>query len=702
MNLNIVTEYPFWFILLCLLLAGLYAFALYFRDKKHEFPLWLSRLLAAFRFITVSILAFLLLSPLLKTITRTIDYPIIILGQDNSYSVMLGDSVYYNNQYINDLNGLISGLSEDFEVKTFAVGEKTRANPNIIFDTNTINYQDKLTDLSGFFEEISVLFVNRNIGAVILASDGIYNKGTNPVYSISDYTFPVYTIALGDTNVKRDVILKRVNYNRIAYLGNQFPLEVVVHADKCKFLNSRLSVIHKGKTVASKNISFPDDKHARSILLKVKADEPGLHRYIINLSKVPGEDNTFNNTMEVFIDVLDARQKILLLANSPHPDISAIKQAIQDNYNYEVEDYLVHEFDGNIAQYNLVILHQLPSLNSASFRIINEINRIRPPLLFIIGQQTDLNIFNGLKTGLLIETRFKNKLNEAQPAFNEDFILFTLPESTVEMLSYFPPLFTYFGTYGMTQTADVLFYQKIHNMVSDAPLIVFNKAIENKICVITGEGLWRWRITNFVKEGNHKSFVEIINKIIQFLSVKEDKRPFRVSCDNNYFENENVIFDAELYNESYEPVNDPDIELVIESEEGKTYKYMFNKTGNGYMLDAGGFTRGNYFYKAQVKHGNKLLTDEGSFSIIPLEIEKTTTIANHDLLYHMAEKNDGQVVYPENIKELHRLISEREDVKQVVYIKKRFTELVNIPWIFITLISLLAVEWFFRKWGGSY
>jgi hypothetical protein len=35
--------------------------------------------------------------------------------------------------------------------------------------------------------------------------------------------------------------------------------------------------------------------------------------------------------------VLDARQKILLLYDGPHPDISTIKQSIESNRNFEVK-----------------------------------------------------------------------------------------------------------------------------------------------------------------------------------------------------------------------------------------------------------------------------------------------------------------------------------------------------------------------------
>ena len=61
------------------------------------------------------------------------------------------------------------------------------------------------------------------------------------------------------------------------------------------------------------------DKHSffttREITLL--ADQAGVQRYRIVFSAIDGEVTTVNNAKDVFIDVLDARQKILILGLSP-------------------------------------------------------------------------------------------------------------------------------------------------------------------------------------------------------------------------------------------------------------------------------------------------------------------------------------------------------------------------------------------------
>ena len=702
MELNLVTGYPLWFILLCLVLGVIYAMALYFRERKHEFPKVMARIMALSRFLIVSILSFFLLSPLLETISRSSEKPIIIIGQDNSASVLYGDSTYYRSDYLTSLQAVIDNLKQDFEVRLYTFGEAITAVNHANPDTSHILFDEKLSDLSAFFNELEIIYSNRNVGAVVFASDGIFNNGISPVYSTKGLTYPLYTIALGDTSIQRDIILKRLSYNRIAFKGNEFPLEVHINANKCKSLSAVLSVIHNGNTIRRKTLHFNSERYSEAHLFNIEAQGTGLQRFQVIVSPLENEINTRNNYMDAYVDVLEAKQKVLILANSPHPDVSAIKQALGDNYKFEVEDQLLNNFTGTLDAYNLVILHQLPSFHPLSSRISNELNRLDVPILYVLGLQTDLSTFNGLQTGLTINFRERNRLNEAQAAFNESFVLFRLNETTKNSLSSFPPLHTTFGQYSIIRNADILFYQRIGSVTTELPLILINKSLDRKIGIIAGDGIWKWRITNYMKTGKHAGFNEIIDKLVQYLSIQEDKRLFRVFVPQTINENENVIFDASLYNESYEPINDPEIELVITSFEGNQYKYNFNKYGEAYTLNAGGFPVGDYRFSSTVQIGTNVFNDAGGFSILHLEIERNSTVADHNLLHRLAVDNDGQMLVDIDLDKLPELIRSREDVKPVVYMQKRFTDLINLPWIFVMLISLLGLEWFLRKWGGSY
>src|SRR5574337_803459 len=178
MKLSIVTEAPAWYTLLCILAGAVYAGVLYFRDARlKDLSKWVLGMLSAFRFIAVFILAFLLLTPLLKTISREVSKPVIVIAQDASESIAMGkDSTFNRKEYPKRLLDFANGLSDKYDVKIYSFGDHFRQ------DTD-FTYRDKYTDFSGLFDEIETRYSDRNLGAVVVASDGIYNQGQSPVYA---------------------------------------------------------------------------------------------------------------------------------------------------------------------------------------------------------------------------------------------------------------------------------------------------------------------------------------------------------------------------------------------------------------------------------------------------------------------------------------------------------------------------------------
>ena len=308
--------------------------------------------MAVFRFFVITILAFFLLSPLLKSVIREVEKPIIIIAQDNSESIGVGkDSIFIKNEYKQNVQKLIDELESKYEVLLYSFADKVKEYSKI----DSLMFNEKQTDISALFSEIETRYSNRNIGALILASDGLYNKGANPLYSSDKLRVPVYTIALGDTTVKKDIVLLKVEHNRLAYLGNKFPMEIIVSAKQLKGKSTKLEIQKGGITLFTQAIIINSEAFNIKIPVLLEANEIGLQKYNVRLSTLAEENNISNNNLNVFIDVLNAKQKVLILADAPHPDIAAIKASIESNQNYEVESYTADNFDKSFNKYNLVI-----------------------------------------------------------------------------------------------------------------------------------------------------------------------------------------------------------------------------------------------------------------------------------------------------------------------------------------------------------
>jgi hypothetical protein len=683
------------------MLLGLgYAMLLYYRDTtfREQAPrlhFWLGVL----RWLTVTILSALLLSPLLKTTIIDTKKPVVVLAQDQSESigaVLQGQAL---EDYKKEWQSLRDALGQDYDVHELAFGDKTREGVDFSF-------QDKVSNLSQAMQSIYDMYGVQNLGAVVLASDGIYNEGSNPAYSGAQLTAPVYTVALGDTTAKKDLLVKRVFNNKIAYLGDKFTVQIDVAATNCGGAQSVLTFSkvsgEERKLLQSIPINISGNDFFTTKEVIVEADQPGVSQYEITLAKVPGEASTVNNSKSIFIDVLDARQKILLLANSPNPDLSALRQTLESNKNYQVAVAYVNEPGIDVSKFDFVMLHNLPSLTNDIAGIINTLNDKRIPRLFISGSQTNFNAL-GKAQGLVNMQNIGQQTDDVQGIVAKQFAAFTLDPRVAVELPKFNPVTCPFGNFSATAQAQVILWKQIGKVPTDQPLLAVGETNGIKTGVFTGEGLWKWRLFDYMQHNNHEIFDDLIGKTVQYLSVKEDKRKFRINLDKSIFnENEPIVIGAELYNDNYDLTNDPDVALVIKNKDGKDFPYNFNKLGKAYSVKVGILPVGNYTFKATTNFNGQNLVYEGKFSVQPIQLELFETTANHAVLRQLSAQYGGAMVAPTAMAGIAEKIKANQSVKPVIYQTSKTNPLINLKWIFALLAGLLAAEWFLRRYFGAY
>lgn len=653
--------------------------------------------MAAIRFLAVTVLAFLLLNPYLKSRFNETEKPVVIIAQDNSSSIaqQFKDSVAYRQS----MDALRESLSQKYEVRNYTFGDELKENKHV-------NFSEKSSDLSSALSELNNLYENMNVGAVIFATDGIYNTGSNPVYVKNDLGAPVYTIALGDTVPKKDLRITRVLHNNIVYLKDKFSIVTDVEAIFCKGINSKITVneiVKDGsRLTGEKNVAVSTDLFNESFNWEIEATEPGIRHYQIRLSKVEGEITTDNNVQDIYVEVLDARQKILLLANAPHPDIAALHSGIESNKNYQVDVMLAADLKGSVADYNLVILHNLPSSTNQIKSALDEIKRNEIPVLFFVGSQTSLTAFNNAQNLVKITSNGQSA-NEITATTDASFNLFTMDEHAFSIYPKLPALSSPYGQYTPSPASQIIMMQKIGSVNTKYPLLIFSLPGGEKNAVFAAENYWKWRIHDYLMNTNQSATDELISKTVQYLSAKNDKKQFRAVIAKNVLnENEQIIIDGELYNDSYQLINDPDATIVIKNGEGKEYPFQFDKTNKSYSLNAGYFPEGNYTFEAKVNYNGKEMKDNGAFSISPVRLETINTTANHKILNQLATSSNGKLIYPDQISQLEQIIADSVSGKPVMREITTTRSIINLKWIFFLIFGLLAVEWFVRKFNGSY
>ena len=356
----------------------------------------------------------------------------------------------------------------------------------------------------------------------------------------------------------------------------------------------------------------------------------------------------------------------------------------------------MYNFIKNIEKYNLIALFGIPS-NSFSEKL-NTIINSDVPLLFFVNEKTDLNRFNKMNKALSIKG--KKSLQEVFVSQNENFSLFTISSELSKFFLQVPPLYTYFGEYNLTLEAEVLLSQKIGKIITEKPILFFENSNNKKVGVFAGEGFWKWKLMEYAEQKHSKAFDELFSKITQYLLLQDDKSHFRLQYEHKINANTPIIFEAEFYNDSYEPITKNDISLIMKDAEGKEYPFNFSRLNKSYHLNVGTFPIGDYSFIAKVEGTTQ--SKKGTFSIVPFQAEMLETRANHQLLYNLAFQSGGKLFYTNQMQQLVNEISNSERNKTIIHTKKKVQEVINIQWILFTLLLLICSEWFIRKYNGLY
>ncbi|WP_412465879.1 hypothetical protein [Pedobacter sp. KLB.chiD] len=678
----------------CLALGVLYAWLLYRGNKNLDKKLQYA--LAALRTIVVTTIAWFIFAPLIKTLNYTLDKPVIIIGQDNSLSVgQVKSAGFDQKRYEQNLKKLRDHLADKYEVKVLRFADQ-------VADGFDFKNQGKLTDASALFQKIRDEYTNRNVGAVVLATDGIFNHGGNPLYSVNQINAPIYTIALGDSIPKRDVLISNVNYNNIVYLDDNFTVEVQVQAFQSNGESTSLTVSENGTRIVQQNILIDGASFVKTLPVKIHAGKIGVQKYTVQLGTLKNEITTRNNIQTFYVEVIDGRQKVLLAAAAPHPDLSVLKEAISLNKHYEAKLALADDLNAtDPSKFDLIVLYQLPDAQNMASVFLKKLTGLKKPIWYIVGAQSDINGFNQIQNQVNLSSA-NGSVQEVYADFANGFTSFNLTDEDKRQFSSFDPLLSPFGRLTVNAGAIPVFNQRIGKVSTQQPLLFFANENGLKTGYLMGEGLWRWKLAEAENEAPQPVLNDLISKTVQYLSIKDDKRRFKVfTAKAAYDENESIQFNATLYNDSYQAVNEPEVNLQVKNEAGKVFNYTFSKTEMGYQLDAGTMPAGNYSYVANTELGGKKFTASGSFYVNALIAEYQQTTANHQLLNTMSKQSNGKLFMPEDLLKIADEIAKNDNIKTISYEDRKYDELINMKWLFGLILILLGTEWFLRKRNGE-
>jgi hypothetical protein len=523
-------------------------------------------------------------------------------------------------------------LGEGYEYLELAVGSEVN-------ELDTLSFREKSSNLSEGFKHIKNRFFNRNIGAIILISDGNYNQGVHPMYEAERIELtPIFSLGVGDTTVKRDIVVRSINSNEIAFLNNEFPIQALVDFQRVPVGSYQVNLIQNGKVVQSqKAVVTNSNSDQKEFLFTVLAKNKGYQRFTVSVERVKGEFTGDNNQQTCFVEVIDSKSNVLLLASAPHPDVSALRSVFELDQEAVITSELIQSYSMTNKLPDFVVWYENGLRTNAN--LFKQFQDKGIPILMILGPNVTTSLLQSY--GLAIKAPNGNQSEDVYPTLANGFNSFGLSTDFTSIIPVLSPLRTKFGSYKLPSNSVVVLNQRVGSISKNDPLIAVSQTQKSKIGFILGEGLWRWKMKEFMQKKTTVGFEEFIQKLTQYISVKQNREPLRITLPKRFNTIEDLIFKAEFYNETMELITTPSIEMTITKKGAKGFKQLFSPTANFYQLNSGKLESGTYDWKIVAENNGKKYTKSGTFAVSEISLEAQDTRSNFSTLNQLAVQSNG-------------------------------------------------------------
>jgi hypothetical protein len=691
----------------------------FYRYTLPRIPFRSRLLFTILRSLSLALLILLIFQPTLRLISENKQPPTIAVLIDATRSISLKDNLGKRDEILKKYlqSDAIQNFPSVVQLKHYTFS--TKLQPVALISKDSISFSGDATNISSVISSLKDSQATQNLAAVILLTDGIYTIGRNPLYAAQEMSVPFFTVGIGDTNEQRDLLVMRTTTNNITYTETRTPVDVRIKSSGYGGENIEVELTEGSKILDRTNLVLVTGDREYPLRLYFRPEKEGTKKLTLRVSRLPGELTENNNSQSLFVKVLRSKLRVLLIAGAPSPDVSAIRQALTENRNFEVDDliqksadefYYRPEVNNLFDSADCFVAIGIPSVSTSSnfiARLSSIIEAKRKPLLFVNSKNIDysrLNLFAGFLPFMWSEPQNREILvhGNVKERAGQNSLISLGDNINAETWNQLPPIYKSKTIFKIKPEAEILLYGNTQNLQTDEPLLATRNINNQKTIGLTGYGIWRWQLLSQNDETTRSLFSLFINGSVKWLTTPDDNKRIRIiSVKESYTTSEPVEFTAEVYNDQLKPVENASVTVSIHRDNNSN-ELLLKPVGNGrYEGFLDNLFDGDYSFTGTVKENDFALgSDSGKFTVGQMNTEFIETKMNKSLLEQMAFRTGGIYHDIVNAGKLSSEISNKMKFETKEITQTEEVELWNWKYLGGIIIFLFALEWYLRKRNG--
>ncbi len=569
----------------------------------------------------------------------------------------------------------------------------------------------------------------QKLAGLLLLTDALDTREAGDDWINLDWPCPVYTLKVEPPDTwqeETDVAVDSVDAPRRVVVGWNTKLTAVVSGRGTRGETLHVQLFKDRALLQDVPTQLPSAGGTREVSFPLENPAIGAFSYEVVVPPLPGESSTNNNAYALSVQVVDARNRLLYIEDTPRWESKYLTRVLQGNANITPLIFLrgpggafltigqrggqtLDLTEAQLGQLKMVILGDLDAKALTDERASRLVRFVEEGgSLLVLGGMRAWGE-QGVTTGPMGKVMPVRRVASGPPAEGQFAVALTdegrahpaflTQEGVWDRL---PPVLSVFASAQPTAGASVL--ATAATPEGPRPLIVVQRYGQGKAVVVLTDTLWRWQLD----PGSEKPYARFWTQMLQWLMPqKEEISPYQLdlySETDRLFLGEALTLNARIgtATEAEQPA-DASVQCVITGPDERALPFPMGRrtvttaagrTTPGYAVDFSPEKPG--LYKAVAKseiRGRPVESAAYSFFVQSVTPETAPRAARLDLLERMARASGGRFGDANEIgAALARLSVTADQAERTRYVSRW-----NSPWLIGLLVGLLALEWYLRR-----
>lgn len=576
------------------------------------------------------------------------------------------------------------------------------------------------TDIYGALGTVVGKYQSENFSSVILLTDGRVTRGMTS--SGKDLPVKVFSIGYGDSTEGVDLRIDGILYERTLFTGNKARIEAMIAAHGVE--SGRIAAgLYEGDRLLSEVVKNAEGRGGRiRTVFEFKPEREGVYDLSVRVDPVKTEKILQNNTEQFRITVLKDRLRILYIDRYADWNMTFLGNLVKRSERLEMDIVTWNPAAGyhllpggtrwsvtnggqELLAYDIVIIGDDDSLftGTAGARSLVRFVQMGGGVLFIAGEVSPL-----LRRGpvellepilpvrapgdpVLLTGEFNVRTNPGAGAGGLSEVI-----DTGGNLSRMPPLLAALAGMEASASASVPVIMEKNGEVF--PMLVARRFGDGASAVLLGSPLWRWKLAG---EAGEEAYAALFTGLIEYLAEGIDTPALELQADRTvYRAGERSEINAYIRpGTGIDGIRGEVIPVSGESE-STVRTFVFDPvrgTAGEFRARLAPLPPGEYRIRADAESASgETIRSETSITVDPVSVEFISTSRDNGFLRRLSTFSGGRMLERSGISSIRELVDTEADT-----VDKRETRSARESLLFfISIISVLGIEWILRKsWG---